>query len=241
MRRNVTVSQRAFNNRLLPATVQQRGLTSSVGKDQMHLLGPGTRTRRLGSGTFRCPRERSSRRYELKAVRRWAYLKRVPILRLGEVGRYVECRSCGSTFDHGVLAHPTDAPVEDVLTRILRRAAGSLLPDAPLSHEDRREAVIVLQRYSSIPYSTETLESDLGRPDQDHLAEELQALAPSLNDRGRDAVVDAGVLLVNPQGSERPDEHRVVALERIAENLAIPSDRIRSAIESRRSALVSFG
>ena len=206
----------------------------------MHLLGPGTRTRRLGSGTFRCPRERSSRQYELKAVRRWAFFKRVPILRLGEVGRYVECRSCGSTFDPGVLAHPGDAPVEDVLTRILRRAAGSLLPDAPLSQEERREAVIVLQRYTSIPYSTETLDSDLGRPDQDHLDEELQVLASSLNDRGRDAVVDAGILLVNPQGTDAPDEHRVAALERVAKNLAIPSDRIRSAIETRRSALVSF-
>ncbi|MEM7287503.1 MAG: hypothetical protein AAF480_14220 [Actinomycetota bacterium] len=207
----------------------------------MSLLGSGTRTRRLGSGTFRCPRERSSRQYELKAVQRWAFLRRVPLVRLGEVGRYVECRSCGSTFDHGVLAHPGDAPVEDVLTRILRRAAGSLLPDGPLSQEERREAVIVLQRYTNIPYSTDTLENDLGRPDREHLDEELQALASSLNERGRDAVVDAGVLLVNPQGAVAPDEGRVAALERIAENLAIPSERIRAAIESRRNALVSFG
>lgn len=206
----------------------------------MSLLGQGTRTRRLGSGTFRCPRERSRRQYELKAVQRWAFLARVPILRMSEVGRYVECRSCASTFDHGVLAHPNDAPVEDVLTRILRRAAGSLLPDTPLSREERREAVIVLQRYTNIPYSSETLESDLGRPDRDHLDEELRALASSLNDRGRDAVVDAGILLVNPHGAEHPDAQRVAALERIAENLAIPADRIRSAIESRRRALVSF-
>lgn len=209
----------------------------------MGLLGQGTRTRRLGSGTFRCPRERSRRQYELQAVQRWAFVRRVPFLRvrLREVGRYLECRSCGSTFDPGVLAHPGDAPVEDVLTRVLRRVAGSLLSDAPLTLEERREAVIVLQHYTNIPYSTDTLESDLRRPDREHLEEELQVLASALNERGRDALVDAGVLLVSPQGSKLPDAGRVAALERIAEILAIPADRIRNAIDSRYRSLVALG
>ena len=101
-------------------------------------MGSGTRTKRLGSGTFRCPCEGSSRRYELKAVRRWVEVRGLPVIRLDEVGRYVECRSCASTFDPGVLAHQTDAPVEDVLTRILRRSAGALLPDRPLSDDELR-------------------------------------------------------------------------------------------------------
>ncbi len=207
----------------------------------MQLLGSGTRTRTLGSGTFRCPRERSARRYELKAVRRWAQLSRLSVVPLGELGRYVECRSCGSTFDPGVLAHHGDAPVEDVLTRILRRATATLLPGTPLDADERREAVIVLQRYTNVPYSIEMLAADLGRPDRDHLDDELRGLACSLNDRGRDAVIDAGVLLVNPHGRQAPDEARVQALERVAENLAIPTDRVRAAINSRRATLLSAG
>ena len=208
---------------------------------QMYVLGSGTRTTRLGSGTFRCPRERSSRRYELKAVRRWAHLSRLPIVRLGEIGRYVECRSCGSTFDPGVLAHPGDAPVEDVLTRVLRRAVPALLPSTPLDTDQRREVVIVLQRYTSVPYGIEALEADLRRPDRDHLDHELRDLACSLNDRGRDAVLDAGVLLVNPHGRDEPDETRVQALEHIAQTLSIPTDRVRATIDTRRAALLAAG
>lgn len=117
------------------------------GYHTMHLLGSRTRTRTLGAGTFRCPRETASRRYAYKAERRWFSLAAMPVVRLEEIGRFVECQSCKSTFDIGVFAQPADAAVEDVLTRALRRTAATLLTStADLSNKDRRKAVIVLQR-----------------------------------------------------------------------------------------------
>lgn len=59
------------------------------------------------------------------------------MVRRDEIGSFVECHSCASTFDVGVLTQPSEGPVEDMLTRTLRRAAGALLSPTELSDEDR--------------------------------------------------------------------------------------------------------
>jgi hypothetical protein len=205
----------------------------------MHLLGSRTRTRTLGAGTFRCPRETASRRYAYKAVRRWFSLAAVPVVRLDEIGRFVECQSCNSTFDIGVLAQLSDAAVEDVLTRALRvltralrRTATTLLSaSAELSNEDRREAVIVLQRYANVAYNSTDLGRDLQDVDQVHLDAELRALSSSLNDQGREAIIDAGLQLASPQGAVDPA--RLAALQRVSELLMIPGDSLAAAERER--------
>jgi hypothetical protein len=206
----------------------------------MHLLGPRTRTRTLGAGTFRCPREAGNRRYAYIAVQRWLSLATMPVVRLEEVGRFVECQSCASTYDAGVLAQPCDAAVEDVLTRALRRAATTLLTATEtLSADDRREAVIVLQRYANVPYSSADLRRDLAQNDQDHLDVELRELGITLNDSGREAILDAGLQLACPQGT--PDRSRIQALTRVAELLAIPEDRVRVAMDRRLGGILLAG
>ena len=198
----------------------------------MHLLGSRTRTRTLGAGTFRCPRETASRRYAYKAVRRWFSLAAVPVVRLDEIGSFVECQSCNSTFDIGVLAQLSDAAVEDVLTRALRRTATTLLSaSAELSNEDRREAVIVLQRYANVAYNSTDLGRDLQDVDQVHLDAELRALSSSLNDQGREAIIDAGLQLASPQGAVDPA--RLAALQRVSELLMIPGDSLAAAASER--------
>ena len=198
----------------------------------MHLLGSRTRTRTLGAGAFRCPRETASRRYAYKAVRCWFSLAAVPVARLDGIGRFVECQSCNSTFDIGVLAQLSDAAVEDVLTRALRRTATTLLSaSAELSNEDRREAVIVLQRYANVAYNSTDLGRDLQDVDQVHLDAELRALSSSLNDQGREAIINAGLQLASPQDAEDPA--RLAALQRVSELLMIPGDSLAAAARER--------
>jgi len=154
------------------------------------------------------------------------------VVRLDEIGRFVECQSCNSTFDIGVLAQLSDAAVEDVLTRALRRTATTLLSaSAELSNEDRREAVIVLQRYANVAYNSTDLGRDLQDVDQVHLDAELRALSSSLNDQGREAIIDAGLQLASPQGAVDPA--RLAALQRVSELLMIPGDSLAAAERER--------
>jgi hypothetical protein len=173
-------------------------------------------------------------------VQRWFSVATIPLVRLDEVGRFVECQSCASTYDSSVLAHSSDGAVEDVLTRALRRAATALLAATPsLSADDRREAVIVLQRYANVPYSSSDLRRDLAQNDQEHLATELRALSVSLNDKGREAILDAGIQLASPKGA--PDSNRVLALTEVAGLLAIPADRVHDAIDRRFGTVLVAG
>ncbi len=196
----------------------------------MVLLGARSRTSTFGSGTFRCPRESSTRRYELKSVRRWIAIRTMAVVPLHEVTRFVECRSCHSTFEPSVLATPPGTVVEDMLTRSLRRAAAAVLSAGPALGDDaRREGVIVLQRYASVPYGMTDLCRDLEQVGKDPIDAELAELAMLLNDHGRRAVLDAGVQLAtsDPAGLAA----RVEALRRVAQALAIPGDQVRAALD----------
>ena len=68
----------------------------------------GTRgvTTSKGSGRFVCPSCGADRDYTLKQVRRFFTLYFIPIIPLGLLGTYVECRTCGGTFKDSVLERP---------------------------------------------------------------------------------------------------------------------------------------
>lgn len=194
----------------------------------MNLLGMCTHTRTLGTGKFRCPRERASTRYELLVVRKWGAIGTRRVIRLGELTRFVECRSCGSTYEPSVLASPGEAPVEDIITRVLRRTATVLLPSADaLTPAQRREAVIVLQRYANVPYGSADLRQDLDSCSHSEVEIELRDLGVALNDHGRSTVIDAGIQLLARSGTA--DAHRLASLERIAETLSISRESVRQA------------
>ncbi len=187
----------------------------------MILMDRRVRTRTLDTGIFRCPRESGNRHYRLNAVRRWLFAGPVPLLRLGELGRYVECQSCASTFEPAILTTSSETPTEDVLTRALRYAVGLLLSaEDTLSADYRREAVIVVQHYANVPYNSQDLQHDLRHPAD--LQAHLTDLAASLNEHGRTVVRDATVELAT-QG-DAATEARVEALQNVADAIVIPTD-----------------
>ncbi|MGI9622192.1 MAG: hypothetical protein ACR2PK_05080 [Acidimicrobiales bacterium] len=205
-------------------------------ESNMSLLGMCTHTRTLGMGKFRCPRERASTRYELCVVRQWGTIGHRRVVRMGELTRFVECRSCGSTYEPTVLAQAGGAPVEDVVTRVLRRTARVLLPSADaLTPAQRREAVIVLQRYANVPYGSADLRQDLDCPEGTEVEIELRDLGVALNDRGRSTVIDAGFQLLARSGTA--DARRLESLEDLAETLSISPESVKQAA-TRNSAPV---
>lgn len=200
----------------------------------MILLGSRARTRNLNGGSFYCARERAKRRYRLVVVRRWIRFGPMPLIPLEELSRFVECRSCASTYDIDVLHGHSQSKVEDVLTMSLRNAAATVLSSSSreLSPLDRREAVIVLQRYASVPYSSRDLDADLARATSDSTDTELRDLAPSLNDHSRDAVLDATVQLATLNHHETTD--RLEGLRQVASALSVQCDSRRRRTIDRR-------
>ena len=214
---------------------QTRGLTWSANRvNIMVVLGWRTRTRTQGTGTFHCPTEDGRRRYRIATVHRWLRIGRMPVFPLRQVSTFVECRSCRSTFTEVVLDQDAVEPVENVLTSALRCAVPMVLGEVDLGPSRRREAVIVLQRYTNVPYSSRDLEIDLRGDIDDTASVELGRLATSLNDHGRHAVLDAAVqLAATPGGLDSASRERV---RRVATALSQPCDRVRRTIDQRLQA-----
>ena len=67
------------------------------------IIGARQRARNRESGVFHCPRCATEREYDRTEIERVGHLFFVPVITLGSGGEYVECRSCRSRYDTGVL------------------------------------------------------------------------------------------------------------------------------------------
>ncbi len=82
----------------------------------MIIFGTKVRHSVKGEGEFYCPRCKAQRKYLHKCATRYFALYFVPLIPMGTLAEYVECQSCGTTFDLSVLnakapAKPRLAPV----------------------------------------------------------------------------------------------------------------------------------
>lgn len=66
------------------------------------IMGLTTRTSTTGSGEFFCPNEGGTRPYRHLRARRWVTLFFLPLIPLGQQGEWVQCQSCGTTYDPSV-------------------------------------------------------------------------------------------------------------------------------------------
>jgi hypothetical protein len=67
------------------------------------LFGTRGRQRKLDEGEFYCPHEHAQRHYHLKKASQWFTLYFIPIFPIRQLGEFVECQSCGRTYDVKVL------------------------------------------------------------------------------------------------------------------------------------------
>lgn|GEM_PF-621439 len=72
----------------------------------MIIFGTKARTKTIDSGTFFCPHCQTTRSYELKKAKNYFALYFIPIIPLNDLGEFVECQTCRTTFDAQVLTMP---------------------------------------------------------------------------------------------------------------------------------------
>ena len=69
----------------------------------MIIFGTRNRTKKTSEGTFYCPKCRATRTYEYKKVARYFALYFIPLIPIQQLGEYVECSVCKTTFKPDVL------------------------------------------------------------------------------------------------------------------------------------------
>jgi uncharacterized tellurite resistance protein B-like protein len=168
--------------------------------------GTKARPRTVSSGTFYCPREKADRRYDRVKMKRSATVFFVPVVDIGELGEYVECRSCGATYDPAVLELATDAHRQDTLSlAILSLAAATVTADGNVTAEERQAVLRIVNDKFGLPYTEDDLDSDLDG-DFDDLSTVLANAGSLLNVEGREVLIKAAVLLSAVDGQISGDE-----------------------------------
>lgn len=187
------------------------------------------RNKKVGEGSFFCPREGGDRPYVHKAAKKWFTLYFIPLIPLKELGDYVECSSCGSTFYPNILSAPTSQQIEDVTTTAIRHVAVNMLKADGIVHDsEKAAAVAVASRFVSRPYGPQDLESDLQTLNPSQLRDNLEELGAALNEHGKEQVLIAALQLAASDGEIHQDE--IELIKQIGEHMTMSKAHIEGTI-----------
>lgn len=196
----------------------------------MIIWGFRTRRKTLSHGHFHCPNEGVDRDCRVVEARRWFTLFFIPLIPLKVLGEFVECASCGATYDPRVLDMPTTAAMEDQLTRALRHVVVAMLhADERVGPEERLAAVDVVSGFGLAGYGEAALIDDLEHLQVDDLEHELASVAGMLSPQGQESVVRACLRLAAADG--RIDDREVETVIRAGRSMGMPPAHIRGILQ----------
>ncbi len=156
----------------------------------------------IESGMFACPHEGVDRGFSKKEAKRWFTFFWIPILPLNALGEFVECDSCKSSYDPRVLTNPTTAQIMDNLANAVRYAVVAIInADGVVNDLEKKRGLEIMQQYSDTPYTQQHLDEDIKTLPSAGLAVQLSTLAGSLNEHGKETLLNACVDLAVADGS----------------------------------------
>lgn len=195
----------------------------------MLIWGFKARMKRLESGHFHCPNEGGDREYRRVEARKWFTLFWIPLIPLKVLGEYIECASCGATYDPQVLTLPTNAQIEDQLTSALRHVVVAMIQsDDDIDDAERAAGVEVINRFGMHAYSAEDLDEDLRTLEVGDLDDELADVAGTLSPHGQEAVIRACIVLAMADGTVH--ERELHMLERAGRGLGMSPAHLRGVL-----------
>lgn len=176
----------------------------------------GTRglTSTVEQGSFNCPRCGPDKRFSVKTVNRWFTLYFIPIIPLGEAGRFLECGNCAGTFDEAARNHDPaaeNARFRTVLGQAMLRAMVALAKaDGRTDHRELEVIANVLTRLSGEAIEADDVQAAADEAVNESLDVVLKEVAGSLTDEGKAMVIHALALVAKADGDVGDGELEVL-------------------------------
>ncbi len=200
------------------------------------IFGIRVRYKTLAEGTFYCPHDGGDRSYRKRQARRWFTLFFIPLIPMRVLGEFIECSSCGSTYDMKVLTMPTAAAMVDNLANAMRQAVVSLITaDGVVTDAEKDKGLEVMQRYADTPYTMKHLEDDLKDLKHGDLAQRLAGVAGMLNDRGKESLLASCFEIAAVDGSV--DERETTRIEEAGAALGMSPAHVKGVVLEAKERL----
>jgi len=190
------------------------------------VFGTAGSTSSINTGEFFCPECNEYKKYDHKKVQKKISLFFVPLIPIEDLGDYVECQDCKSTFKKSVLDHDPKAEEEkirslyyfgtlDIMISIAR-ADGVLLPEEITEIRNNFESIIGSE------VSEEFVNEQLEKSKETNYSpvQVAGALAAHLNDVGKERVLRGAIAISKADGVIQNEE--LVMLHDISKALLLP-------------------
>jgi uncharacterized tellurite resistance protein B-like protein len=202
----------------------------------MIIFGTQPKTSTIRGGEFYCPSCETRCEYSLVQVTQTFSLFFVPVLPLGDLAEYVECQACDGTFKPEVLNYdPQDeqrAIVAEYQRAIRRVTVQMMLADGTLPEEAEpfirstySDLCGIQLEHDAIAETISEIESD-----QVGLNESLRDLSASLNDHGKESVMQAAFSIATADFKIAPSE--IELLKEIGSALRMTPAHVEGVIQT---------
>ncbi|MEM9319917.1 MAG: TerB family tellurite resistance protein [Pseudomonadota bacterium] len=190
------------------------------------IWGTRGRTSEVYSGDFYCPDCCGQKGFALQEVKRWFTFFFIPIFPINTLGKYVECGDCKSTFNERVLQlDPERARVEleaafsVAAKRVMFKMA---LADGEIDQSEIDQITLAFANIAKREIDAGDIAAELeaARNDTSSVVDYLRAIAPNLNDTGKELVMRSAIAVAKADG--HVDDSEVAELHALVPALDLP-------------------
>jgi uncharacterized tellurite resistance protein B-like protein len=182
----------------------------------MIIWGSKGRTATIASGEFHCPDCSDYKLYKHQKVKRWFTLYFIPVFPMEDLGEYIECGDCKSTYKNNVLENDPKkkqeqiqalfvAATRDIMLKII--LADGVVEDSEIDQVIKTFA-LVTKREISLEQVTSAIE-DLQKDGSD-IKKYAGAIAPFLNDVGKEMVLRGAIAVAKSDGVVHEEELKML-------------------------------
>ena len=165
-----------------------------------------------GNGNFYCPECNDYKNYELKNVKKYFIFLFILQFEVGDLGNYIECSECNSTFKEDVLKF--DPKADNLKIRGLYFSAARdimisiAMADGKIGDNEFERIINSFEKLTQIKLGKEDLlDAIRNLKIREHsLSEITEEIAPYLNDQGKETVLRAAIAISKADGAIQEEE-----------------------------------
>lgn len=192
----------------------------------MIIWGSKPRTFINNSGSFFCPECNDYKSYLWKKVKRYFTLYFLPVFPMEDLGEYIECETCKSTFKENVLKYDPKERERKIQALYFVAARDIMisiaLADGKIENSEINQIIALFEEVTRIILPKEDLLSSIEeiKTSNYDVSKIAKGIAPFLNDQGKETVLRAAIAISKADGVIQDEE--LDLLHSLADDLYLP-------------------
>ena len=192
----------------------------------MIIWGSKARTFTERQGNFYCPECGDYKDYKFIKVKKYFTLYFIPLFPTSDLGEYVECSECKSTFKESVLEHDPEEK-EKTIRGLYWTACMNIMISIALADGEPKDSEIekIIDTFENIGEARLEKDTLLGlirvvREGKSSVSDMAAAVAPYLNDQGKEVILRGAIGISKADGIVQAEE--LSLLHSLSDDLLLP-------------------